>query len=333
MKHKRYLLQVIGSTLAALLLVACSGARRLTPTPISLTPTLAVLPDTSPSSTTSANTPAPPEPSDTAGLGSVERDVTYCTIDGVALKMDVYTPGTMTTPAPVVIYVHGGGWTGGDKASGGERERQELLVRGYLVVAVNYRLAPEYKFPAQIEDVKCAVRHLRANVAAYNFDPDRIGAWGNSAGGHLVSLLGVTDANAGFEGSGGYADQSSRVQAVVDGCGPADLTQDFSGFSSWGNRVFGVTESSSQIIVRASPVTYVSSDDPPFLIVQGENDTLVPPSQSETLYQHLTAAGVPATLVMVENAGHGLKPVGGAMSPSRSEITQIIADFFDERLK
>ncbi len=239
----------------------------------------------------------------------------------------------MTTPAPVVIYVHGGGWTDGDKASGGERERQELLVRGYLVVAVNYRLAPEYKFPAQIEDVKCAIRHLRANIAAYNLDPDRIGAWGNSAGGHLVSLLGVTDASASFEGGGGHADQSSRVQAVVDGCGPADLTQDFSGFSSWGNRVFGVTESSSQIIVRASPVTYVSSDDPPFLIVQGENDTLVPPSQSETLCQHLIAAGVPATLVMVENAGHGLKPVGGAMSPSRSEITQIIADFFDERLK
>jgi acetyl esterase/lipase len=247
--------------------------------------------------------------------------------------MDVYTPDTMTNPAAAVIYVHGGGWTDGDKASGGSREIREMLARGYLVFAINYRLAPEFKFPAQIQDTKCAVRHLRANVAVYNLDPDRIGAWGNSAGGHLVSLLGVADASAGFEGSGGYADQSSRVQAVVDGYGPADLTQDFSGFAAWGNRVFGVTESSSQTIVRASPVTYVSSDDPPFLIVHGEDDALVPPSQSETLYQRLTAAGVPATLVLVENAGHGLKPAGGTMNPSRSEITQIIADFFDEHLQ
>lgn len=332
MKHKRHLLQVIGSTSAALLLAACSSAPQPTP-PIPPTATPTPIPPT-PTPLSETHTPAPDEALDITGLGSVERDVTYCAVGDVALKMDVYTPETMTSPAPAVIYVHGGGWTDGDKASGGAREIQELLARGYLVVAVNYRLAPESKFPAQIEDVKCAVRYLRANVAAYNLDPDRIGAWGNSAGGHLVSLLGVTDAGDGFEGSGGYADQSSRVQAVVDGYGPADLIQDFAGFSAWGNRVFGVTEQSSHIITRASPVTHVSSDDPPFLIVHGEDDALVPPSQSEILYQRLTAAGVPATLVMVENASHGLKPVvGDTINPSRSEITRIIADFFDEHLK
>ncbi len=235
MRHERHLLQVIGSTLAASFLVACSSAPQ--PTPILPTPTLAAPSD-------ATRTPAPDEPLDVTEPGSVERDVTYCTVGDVALKMDVYTPDTMTNPAAAVIYVHGGGWTDGDKASGGSREIREMLARGYLVFAINYRLAPEYKFPAQIQDVKCAVRHLRANVAVYNLDPDRIGAWGNSAGGHLVSLLGVTDASAGFEGSGGYADQSSRVQAVVDGYGPADLTQDFFGFAAWGNKVFGVTESS-----------------------------------------------------------------------------------------
>ena len=329
MKYKRQLLQVIGSTLVALFLVACSGAPQSMP--ISPTPTLAAPSAAIPSSAT--RPPAPGEPLDVTGLGAVKRDITYCTVGDVALKMDVYTPDTMTNPAAAVIYVHGGGWTDGDKASGGSREIQELLARGYLVFAINYRLAPEYKFPAQIQDVKCAVRHLRANVAVYNLDPDRIGAWGNSAGGHLVSLLGMTDASADFEGSGGYADQSSRVQAVVDGYGPADLTQDFAGFSAWGSKVFDATKSSLQIIMRASPVTYVSSDAPPFLIVHGEDDVLVPSSQSETLYQRLTAAGVPATLVLVENAGHSLKPAGSTMNPSRSEITQIIADFFDEHLR
>ncbi|MBI3952209.1 MAG: alpha/beta hydrolase [Acidobacteria bacterium] len=274
-------------------------------------------------------------PENVAQGGRVDRDATYCIADGVALKMDIYYPMNASGPAPVAMYVHGGGWASGDKSQGaGVRDIPELVARGYLVAAINYRLAPQYKFPAMIEDCKCAVRFLHANAARYNLNPDRIGAWGGSAGGHLVSLLGLTDASARFEGSSGYTDQSSRVQAVVDMFGPTDLTVLFNGANPRTlERVFGTTDRSSETVKRASPVTWVSSDDPPFLILHGELDDLVPPSQSQLLYDRLIAAGVPATLVLVKNAGHGFAPVGGPISPTRPELTRMIADFFDRHLK
>ena len=272
---------------------------------------------------------------DIARLGKVAYDVTYGMADGVALKMDIYYPKMTYGAVPAILYVHGGGWTKGDKRAGaGSTEIPELVSRGYLVAAINYRLAPQYKFPAQIEDVKCAVRFLRANAANYGIDPDHIGAWGGSAGGHLVALLGVTDAAAGFEGNGGYADQSSRVHAVVDMFGPTDLSAMFQGAGpGLMKQVFGTTDKTSDVVKRASPVTWVSSDDPPFLILHGEKDTLVPPSQSKILYERLIAAGVPATLTIVENAGHGFTPTGGTIDPSRTEITGLAADFFDQYLK
>jgi acetyl esterase/lipase len=249
--------------------------------------------------------------------------------------MDIYHPRSTNAVVPALLNVHGGGWTKGDKAAGaGTREIGEMVRRGYLVAAVNYRLAPEYKFPAQIEDVKCAVRFLRANARAYGLDPERIGAWGGSAGGHLVSLLGLTDRSAGLEGSGGYMDKSSRVQAVVDMFGPSDLTQIFNGANPRIlQEVFSVTGPDSEILKWASPVTYVSSDDPPFLILHGAKDALVPVSQSLELYDRLSAVGVPATLVVVKNGGHGFAPVGGKIKPTRAEITKMVAGFFDEHLK
>jgi len=272
---------------------------------------------------------------DQSSRGRVERDIVYGVVDGVALKMDLYYPKTMISSAPVAVYVHGGGWTRGDKASGaGLPEVQELVNRGYLVAAINYRLAPRYKFPAQIEDVKYAIRYLRANAQKYEADPNRIGAWGGSAGGHLVALLGVTDAKAGFDGSGGYLDQSSRVQAVVDMFGPADLTKLSAGATPRLLQIiFGPTDRNDEIFKRASPVTYVSIDDPPFLILHGELDELVPANQSQILHEKLKATGVPSALVLVKNAGHGFSPAGGPISPSRQEITQMVADFFDRHLR
>jgi len=303
-------------------LSACAGAscRRIEDAPIGLAVT-------------------PPTPVATAPplrrWGSVQRDVTYCTVDGVALKMDVYfPPKAQSAPLPVTVYVHGGAWVGGDKESGaGMLALDELRGRGYLVVAINYRLAPQYKFPAQIEDVKCAIRHLRANAATYGLDPQRIGVWGGSAGGHLVALLGTTDTSAGLEGQGGYAAQSSRVQAVVDLFGPADLPAFADDMGNGAQVVFGATSKDDPVLVRASPVTYVSPDDPPFLILHGDKDEVVPLSQSQILYARLQAAGVPATLVVVQNAGHGFQPAGGAISPTRAELARMIADFFDQKLK
>jgi acetyl esterase/lipase len=262
----------------------------------------------------------------------VRRDVTYCVTDGVELKLDLYGPQAMGQ-RPAVVYIHGGGWVSGDKRAGeGAALVPELVRRGYVVAAVNYRLGPEHLFPAQIEDVKCAVRFLRAGAAMLGIDPDRIGAFGGSAGGHLAALLGVTDTSAGLEGKGGHADQSSRVQAVVDLYGPSDLRALFD--QSAGARpraiVFGGTDGAW--IERGSPISYVSPDDPPFLLIHGDRDALVPVSQSQVLYEHLTAAGVPTSLVIVHNAGHTFTPRGGPITPTRDEITAMIADFFDRTL-
>jgi acetyl esterase/lipase len=272
-------------------------------------------------------------PFDVSKLGTIESDVRYCTIEGVDLYMDVYYPEAMDGEWPAVVYVHGGAWMGGDKTSGaGYRELPELVSRGYLAISVNYRLAPDYAFPAMIEDVKCAIRHLRAHAGEYNIDPQRIGAWGSSAGGHLVSLLGVTDREQGFDQTGQYLDQSSRVMAVADLFGPADLTL-ATDAPRIRQAVFGTADPSAVILATASPVTYVTADDPPFLILHGDQDDVVPPEHSERLYARLTEAGVPVVFVLVENAGHGFARVDGAINPSRDQITGMIADFFDQHLK
>jgi acetyl esterase/lipase len=341
MTDKRVWPPLIGLMIVMQFASAC-GAGRASPTPtITAEPTATAAPPPPTARDTAAAAPsdtpaATPGPYDLAGLGSVQQDITYCTAGGVPLKMDLYLPAGLVAPAPALVYVHGGGWTRGDKSSGAEQEVPEMVARGYVVAAVDYRLAPEYLFPAQIQDVKCAVRHLRANAAEYDIDPDRIGAWGVSAGGHLVSLLGLADASAGLEGNGGYADQSSRVQAVVDVCGPVDLTLPFSPSSVQGiviRLVFGTADPSSKALKRASPVTHVSGDDPPFLIIHGQEDTVVPPSQSAILFRRLTAAGVSADLIIVANADHGFQSEEQAIDPSRPELTQIIADFFDEHLR
>lgn len=318
--------------LIALFLSGCSG---LAPNPATspnlLQPTPAAvatqLPPPVPNGTQAHPTP-PLNPA-----ANAQRDLTYCTVDGVALKMDLYFPPQASKPSPVAIYVHGGGWSQGDKTQGSVIPFTDLASQGFLVAAVNYRLAPRYKFPAMIDDVKCAVRYLRANATKLNMDPSRIGAWGGSAGGHLVALLGATDASAGFD-VGEYADQSSRVQAVVDMFGPADLSAMFPASSARIiQNVFEIKASAEETAKLASPVTYVTKDDPPFLIMQGDKDHTVPPEQSQILYDRLQAAGVPASLVMVKNAGHGFVPTGGAISPTREELIKMISDFFNKNLK
>lgn len=263
------------------------------------------------------------------------RDITYCTAGDVALKMDIYLPTIKAAePAPTIVYVHGGSWLSGDKWEIGLAGEQ-LASAGYVVASVNYRLAPDYRWPAQIEDVKCAIRYLRANSSTYNLDPNRIGTWGSSAGGQLVSLLGLAGQNAGFD-VGQYMDQSSSVQAVVDMFGPTDLTaynpDDYA--KGVGEKVFGIKPGqTSDVLAKASPVTYVTGGAPPFLILQGDKDTLVPPGQSQELYDKLQAAGDQARLVMVKNAGHAFVPTGGDISPSIGEIKGIISAFFDTQLR
>lgn len=275
-----------------------------------------------------SGSPTPLNPSAPTGI---TRDVTYCTADGVALKMDIYRPKVAAQPAPALLFVHGGGWTSGDKANVGTLERAALVTRGYVIASAEYRLAPQYQFPAQIVDVKCAVRFLRASAAVYGIDPSRIGALGESAGGHLVALLGTADASAGFD-QGEYADQSSRVQAVTDLYGPSDLTMPALNGPA-GASLTGIFGTEPGAMAKASPISYISPDDPPFLIMHGEKDTLVPTGQSEELADRLRAAGVPVTLVIVRNAGHDFVPSGGRIEPARGELTEMITGFFDRQLK
>jgi len=264
-----------------------------------------------------------------------ERDLTYCTTEsGIELKLDISYPQNQDSPAALIMYVHGGGWVSGDKKSGvGRLFLPSLLENGYIVVAINYRLAPDHSFPAHIIDVKCAVRYLRANAEAYQLDPHRIGVLGGSAGGHLAALLGTADENVGWD-EGLFSEQSSRAQAVVDLFGPADLTQlDIRSQQSLGKKIFGMNSIDDLALEIYSPVSYITPDDPPFLILQGEEDQVVLPSQSQSLYDQLIAAGVPAELVLVENAGHGFKPTGGSINPNREELIAMVVNFFDTYLK
>lgn len=262
-----------------------------------------------------------------AHAGTVRRNDIYCTAAAVPLRMDVYAPKGITGPTPLVIFIHGGGWSEGDKL-GGEYllDTPALLNLGYTVASLNYRMAPEYKFPTMIQDVKCAVRSFRAHAGDYQIDPDKIGVWGTSAGSHLAMLVGATDASAGFE-AGDYLDQSSRVQAVLDMYGPADLTVDFSSFfTDLKESVFGGFD-----LALASPVNYATPDDPPFLILQGDSDHVVPPSQSQRFYDSLTAASVDAQLVIVQGGRHGFDALN--ISPSRAELSTLIVEFFEAHLK
>ena len=240
--------------------------------------------------------------------------------------MDVYIPDA-GGPWPVLVYVHGGAWMHGDKSEAGVFARL-MTAQGYLVAAVNYRLYPDAQFPAMIQDVKCAVRFLRAHAAEYNLDPNRIGSVGVSAGGHLVSLLGTTDPSAGWD-VGEYLDQSSRVQAVIALAGVMDLARNFPNADIEAMKRVGFGEYN---VVEASPISHVTPDDPPFLLIHGDRDELVPVEQSQLMYDRLLQENIPAQLVIVQNARHSLTAPGGT-SPTLAEINQIILDFLAQYLR
>ena len=242
---------------------------------------------------------------------TVHRDITYVTDRHERQKLDLYVPDT-GEDLPLIIWVHGGAWLGGDKAHYNPRE---YLKSGYAGASINYRLSQHAIFPAQIEDVKAAVRWLRANAETYRLDPDRFAAWGSSAGGHLVAMLGTTGDVNEFE-VGENLEVSSRVQAVVDYYGPTDFLQmdahrlpdglvHDAPDSPESKLVGGPIQEHKDRVAKANPITYVSEDDSPFLIIHGDQDKLVPYQQSVLLKDALEKAGVPITFYKVEGGGHG----------------------------
>ncbi len=263
------------------------------------------------------------------GAGSVQLDVGYCE-SGPLQKLDLYFPkNRVRAPTPVVLHIHGGGWTRGDKASGPWffKVGEALIARGYVVASANYRLAPT-PWPAEIEDVACAIRHLKENAGAYGIDPARIGIWGNSAGGHLAALIGTTD---DFSGPGA----STRPQAVVAMYGIHDLTAGDTPLVTAIaiQQAFGSPpDPDSEVLVEASPVTHPTGGDAPMPLIHGAEDLVVLPNQSQALFDRLTDAGAAPQLLLVANAGHELEPSGGALDPTEGEITARITAFLDARL-
>jgi acetyl esterase/lipase len=273
----------------------------------------------------------------TDGAGARLNEVA-CSAGGSTQLMDVFIPSnSIVRPLPTAVYVHGGGWNSGDKTGSPwfPELRDSLLNRGFIVVSVDYRLAPTYKWPAQIQDVKCAIRSLRAHASRYGVDGNRIGIFGESAGGQLAALTDVTDASAGFDNAGGFTDQSSRVKAVASVSGIYDLTRPgeltFPGpeqvFTTW-------PDSTSSELINASPLHWVSGDDGAALLIHGQDDPKVNVAQAQRMALALQSKGVPFTLTIVANADHGLESVNGQpISPTHLELTRELVSFLDSRVR
>ena len=266
---------------------------------------------------------------------TVHRDLIYGRVGERELPLDLYLPPDTSSAVPVVIWVHGGGWRGGSKGNGGRA--LNMTRRGFAVVDVEYRLSGEALFPAQIEDCKTAVRWVRANAKKYNLDPDRIGAWGSSAGGHLVAMMGLTHDENVFE-TDDHSQYSSQVQAICNWFGPTDFLRmnDFEGRidhdavdSPESRLIGGPIQENKEKVAAANPIIYVSKNDPPMLIMHGGKDLSVPYNQSELLYAAMQKAGLDVTLYKVVNAGHGF---GNATQDSAASLFEMSAQFLEKHL-
>ncbi|HEX4148771.1 MAG TPA: alpha/beta hydrolase [Pirellulales bacterium] len=261
----------------------------------------------------------------------VELDLPYAATDNPRQRLDLFLPKNPKNdqPLPVVAYIHGGAWKMGDKR-GGYGQVAPLVESGeYAGVSIGYRLTDEAIWPAQINDCKAAIRWLRANAQKYHLDPDRIGVTGGSAGGHLVAMLGTSGDVSALEGTlGEFSSVSSRVSCVVDQFGTTDLltmgSYHSGPVSPEAKLIGGAPEDNKEKALAASPVTYVSKDDPPFLFIHGTKDPIVPFTQSEELLAALKAVGVEALLIPVTDGGHGM--FGTPEVPAR------IHQFFDKHL-
>lgn len=277
----------------------------------------------------------PPSPVVPAGVAA-HHDLTYVESGHERHKLDLFVPEKSDGPLPLIIWVHGGGWQNGSK-DGCPPLRNGYTEHGYAVASINYRLSGHAVFPAQIQDCKAAIRWLRSHAKEYNLDPKRFGVWGSSAGGHLVALLGTSGDVKEFD-VGANLDQSSRVQAVCDYYGPTDFLQmdahalvgapfkHDSKDSPEAKLLGGAIQENKDKAARVSPLTYVSRDDPPFLIVHGDKDPLVPHHQSELLFAALKKNSVSVHLHTITGAGHG-QGFGGP------EIEPMVSTFFDKVLK
>ncbi len=230
---------------------------------------------------------------------------------------------------PGLVVIHGGGWRAGDKS-----HMRPILAQaarmGYVAISPQYRFAPDSPHPAQIHDVKAAVRWLKSHAKEYHLDPNRIGAMGFSAGGHLSLMLGVTDKDDGLEGDASEDAPDTRIQAVVNYFGPADLSTEFPDVVKpmIKDLLGGTPEEKPEETKQASPLSFVTKDDPPTLTFQGTKDPLVPYNQAIALAEALTEAGVPGRVELIIGGGHG-----NDWGPEMERTMQQSMLFFDKNLK
>lgn len=261
-------------------------------------------------------------PSYSQTLSPTYSDVDYVGNNVARQNMDIYIPPGLTSPAPVIVFIHGGGWYSGSKGAGNIPYFQLSYNSGFICADINYRLSTDSVWPAQIEDCKTAIRFLKANATTYNIDICRFGVIGESAGGHLCAMVGTSAGVAKLEGSHqGHTNVTSRVQAVVDMYGPTDFLKEdgyypascttgglFHEYNSFETYLLGIDylHNHTAIVRTANPITYITPDDARFFIIHGGADCVVPTYQSKLLDSMLTVAGTPAdTFIISEEQTHG----------------------------
>ncbi len=236
-------------------------------------------------------------------------DLAYREGKSEAWKLDLVMPKAKATkPRPGIVFIHGGGWRSGDKRTGTFLSGAiDYAQKGYVCITINYRLINEATFPACVEDVKCAVRWLRANAKKYNVDPEHLGGYGNSASAHLVTMLGLVKQDAGLEGDGPYQDQSSLLQAVCASATPTDFKLFGGGRSQNSGLLKGDPDSVDERVRKASPINYIRKDAPPFLLIHGTADRTVNVKHADTFVAALKKAGArDVTFIRIDDAGHGV---------------------------
>ncbi|VGO16065.1 Lipase 2 [Pontiella desulfatans] len=254
---------------------------------------------------------------------TLHRDLEYAVEEGQSLKLDLYLPEKTDTPPPLMVWIHGGGWKNGDKANV-NGAILKLSSEGYAVASINYRLKDLSIHPKNIHDCKGAVRWLRAHAKEFGFDPEQVAVGGGSAGGHLSLLLGLSHGFAELEGTvGGNLDHCSAVKAIIDLYGPSD----FSSFSKNSERFNKAHEFRMEQLKHASPTTYLTKNDPPVLILHGDQDKTVPVEQSILLDKRYKELGLESELHILEGAGHG------GVVFSDDERFKLIKAFLDRHLK
>lgn len=263
----------------------------------------------------------------------IQRDLEYATVNGQALKLDFYAPEKTSGTAPLIIYVHGGAWRSGSKEN---PPVLPLRAKGFAVASVDYRLTPVAPFPANIHDLKAAIRFLRANAATLGCDPKRFIIAGSSAGGHLAALVGVSNGSQELEGDvGEHRDVSSDVQAIVSFYGAANLQTILSQSTPHGLNVRvpalqlllgGQPDEKPALTKLASPVAHVDANDPPLLLIHGDQDPQMPVNQSLELLGAYEKFGAKAKLHVVHGGVHGGKEF---YDPQR---IQLVAEFLLQHL-